>query len=388
MRYIMFLCVACGGFVQAGIAATLPSIYWSEAGGVTRARIDGTDIASVAPGYEIGGLALDRARDGMFFTDIVPRVPIGPTGIVNRGNVDGVGVTPIVEELPAPTALALDRNGRHIVWSDAELNSISIADYDGGHPKTILEPEPALAQIAGLAFDPWKQQVYFSFVNPLIDSLRPGGIARMNLDGSDREIVLNGLVSPQGVAVDHVRGLIYWADPEFGKGLIGRAALDGSDPVKYVGGLENPAGVAVDPYTNQVYWADRGSGKIQTGTSFVPVVDLATDRDQPSAIALLINSGLTGDTNDDGVVDIFDLNDVRNYFGREPGPGPGDANLDGYVDINDLNDVRNNFGSRFVAPAEVNGVPEPNAAFLSIAVSIILMVFASRKRTSPTAARR
>ncbi|MDZ4782006.1 MAG: hypothetical protein SGJ19_17295 [Planctomycetia bacterium] len=375
--------------VLAGVgrASSIPSIYWSESGGIARANIDGGGAVALTPGFVIGGLALDRARDQLFFTDIVPSVPIGPSGIVNRGTADGAGVAPILRQLPAPLALALDRNAGQVIWSDAELHSISIAGYDGAHSKTILEPEPSIANINGLAFDPWERKLYFSYINPLVDNLRPGGIARMNLDGSDHENVVSGLVSPQGLAVDHVRGFVYWADPEFGKGLIGRAGLDGSDPMKWTGGLGSPQGVAVDPYTNQIYWTDSATGKIQTGTPFVPAIDLVTDRDQPNAIGLLIHSGLDGDTNDDGQVDLFDLNDVRNHFGRTPGPGPGDADLDGDVDIQDLNAVRNNYGSRFTAPAESNGVPEPSSALLA-AAGILAVGVLARKRKSPTLVRR
>jgi len=52
--------------------------------------------------------------------------------------------------------------------------------------------------------------------------------------------------------------------------------------------------------------------------------------------------GPLGDTNGDGVVNIDDLNNVRNFFGTN-NPG-GDTNGDGVVNIDDLNNVRNNFG--------------------------------------------
>lgn len=54
---------------------------------------------------------------------------------------------------------------------------------------------------------------------------------------------------------------------------------------------------------------------------------------------------LAGDTNDDGVVDILDLNNVRNTFGARDEGALGDTNGDSIVDIADLNNVRNNFGA-------------------------------------------
>ena len=75
-----------------------------------------------------------------------------------------------------------------------------------------------------------------------------------------------------------------------------------------------------------------------------------------SAIAL---PHLPGDTNADGVVDLSDLNNVRNNFG---GAGVGDTNGDGVVDLADVNNVRNFFGASAAAPA-----PEPGSMALLIA---------------------
>lgn len=67
-----------------------------------------------------------------------------------------------------------------------------------------------------------------------------------------------------------------------------------------------------------------------------------------------------GDTNSDGVVDLTDLNNVRNAFGQSLSSGDT-LPLDGIVDLNDLNVVRNLFG-------QSTPVPEPSTfALLSIA---------------------
>jgi hypothetical protein len=60
---------------------------------------------------------------------------------------------------------------------------------------------------------------------------------------------------------------------------------------------------------------------------------------------------LPGDTNDDGVVDLADLNNVRNNFGATGPDVLGDTDGNGVVDLTDLNAVRNNFGATRPAPA-------------------------------------
>mgnify|MGYP006374846049 CR=1 FL=1 len=72
---------------------------------------------------------------------------------------------------------------------------------------------------------------------------------------------------------------------------------------------------------------------------------------------------LPGDTNGDEVVDLEDLNNVRNNFG---GTGLGDADSDLIVDLNDLNYVRNHFGAGAAEP-----VPEP----LELSVAWIAAAF-------------
>lgn len=65
-----------------------------------------------------------------------------------------------------------------------------------------------------------------------------------------------------------------------------------------------------------------------------------------------------GDINDDDVVDTFDLNTVRNHFGRTG--VMGDADRDGVVGLGDLNLVRNHFGTG--VPSHV---PEPACGTLA-----------------------
>ncbi len=83
---------------------------------------------------------------------------------------------------------------------------------------------------------------------------------------------------------------------------------------------------------------------------------------------------LDGDTNADDVVDLSDLNAVRNNFG---GAGLGDSNFDGVVDLADLNEVRNNFGQRWSA----TNAPEPSSVVIMlIAITAGLATFRHKAR--------
>ncbi|MFC1759341.1 hypothetical protein ACFL2H_11350, partial [Planctomycetota bacterium] len=94
-------------------------------------------------------------------------------------------------------------------------------------------------------------------------------IMRADLDGSNHEILVEGLGQARGVAVDHENGMLYWADN--GKDKIQRSMIDGSnvqdlvsdDLVPAADQLAFPAGVALDVPGGKVYWADASKGRIQ-----------------------------------------------------------------------------------------------------------------------------
>lgn len=90
--------------------------------------------------------------------------------------------------------------------------------------------------------------------------------------------------------------------------------------------------------------------------------------------AIALAAGITepldipGDTDDDGDVDLEDLNNVRNQFGQSGESILGDTlPFDGAVDLTDLNNVRNHFGA-------TSAVPEPPAALLCIAALTAIAV--------------
>jgi len=78
----------------------------------------------------------------------------------------------------------------------------------------------------------------------------------------------------------------------------------------------------------------------------------------------------TPDTNNDGAIDLRDLNNVRNHFGATGAPVIGDTDGDLDVDIDDLNAVRNHFGETL---ARVT--PEPGSG--ALAVLLVLCALAT-----------
>jgi hypothetical protein len=83
-----------------------------------------------------------------------------------------------------------------------------------------------------------------------------------------------------------------------------------------------------------------------------------------------------GDTIQDGVVDVVDLNNVRNNFGSVGDPVLGDtAPLDGIVGVSDLNAVRSFYGTNDGSQI----VPEPAPPFPAL-IGHCAAAFGARRR--------
>ena len=124
-------------------------------------------------------------------------------------------------------------------------------------------------------------------------------IQRANLDGSNVEDIVTGLLSPIGIALDVAAGKMYWTDRSRNK--IQRANLDGSNIEDIVSGLHIPWGIALDVAAGKMYWIDRGRdnlngdmniGKIQRANlNGSNIEDIVTGLLRPLRIALDVAAG-------------------------------------------------------------------------------------------------
>ena len=121
-----------------------------------------------------------------------------------------------------------------------------------------------------------------------------GAVQRANLDGSNVQNLVTGLVFPQQIALDMTAGKMYWTDYSTAK--IQRANLDGTNVEDIVTtDIINPWGLALDIAGGKMYWTDAGTLTIQR-----------TNLDGANNAA---------DVNGDGVVNIIDLTLVAGALG-------------------------------------------------------------------------
>ncbi|NXC72906.1 NID2 protein, partial [Anhinga anhinga] len=126
--------------------------------------------------------------------------------------------------------------------------------------KTLLSLHGSI--VVGIDYDCREKTVYWTDVAGRT-------ISRASLEpGAEPETIINsGLISPEGLAVDHLRRAMFWTDSGLDK--IERARLDGSErQVLFDTELVNPRAIAVDPVRGNLYWTDwnREAPKIETST--------------------------------------------------------------------------------------------------------------------------
>lgn len=129
-----------------------------------------------------------------------------------------------------------------------------------------------------------------------------------------------------------------------------------------VDGLDSARAVVVSPDGRNVYATGQNDDAVAVFSRDVPyfLVSVAAGGQGSNIIFGNYRTGgnvVPGDTDGNDVVDLADLNNVRNNFGTT---GDGDTDGDGDVDLQDLNNVRNNFG--------LTGTPSPPAPLLADAV--------------------
>jgi sugar lactone lactonase YvrE len=291
-------------------------LYWNDGSGIHR-WLSSQPIGSPAlfETFETRGLAVDPANAQLWWSDILPLGSPLPGGVIRTGSTKGGDITDVVMHLTSPAGVALDARRGRIYWSDlgdvSNASAIFSANLDGSDVQKLVS-DVFISEIAGIALDPIHDKLYFTYVNPLIDSLLAGGIARADLDGSNLEVIVGGQGKPIGIAVDAAGGGIYWADamsisPAGGDGEIKAADLDGDNKHVILGGLNVPYGVALDVAEQYVYWTDMGTGKIQRTvmSGALPYFqDVLTGL--PSSTAIVMVPTLPGDYNGDGSVDAAD----------------------------------------------------------------------------------
>jgi DNA-binding beta-propeller fold protein YncE len=159
--------------------------------------------------------------------------------------------------------MTVDMSAQQMYWTSPGTGQILRANLDGTGPVHAVINDAGNG-VAGVAVDAVKGKVYWTDFDT---SLSSGTIRRSNLNGTDAEVVVTDAGRhPVGVALDIINGKVYWTDLQDtldGKGRIIRSNLDGSNSETIITGIDEANGIAVDALGGKIYWPESTSGTIQ-----------------------------------------------------------------------------------------------------------------------------
>jgi len=185
------------GGIHLAAQLLLPRLYWTDQ---TRQLIERRSILAGSP------------------TEIV----------VNTGNV-------------VPRGIRVDSVNGRIYWADAKSDEhkIEVADLDGSNRQDVISS--GLGAPLDVALDLDDGKIYWT------DANSTNLVQRANLDGSGREELVSGNVTPVGIDLEIAAGRMFWTNrgSGTGNGKVRRADLDGSTVVDIVSNLNNPEYLAL-----------------------------------------------------------------------------------------------------------------------------------------------
>ncbi len=213
-------------------------MYWTDSAlgdlNIVRADLDGSNVQPLI--FHVNtpsGIALDVPGGKMYWTDIA-------AGKIQRANLDGSGLEDLVIQpaVQSPVDIALDLVGNKFYWTESTPADFMIlrADLDGNNVEFLVT---GLISPSGIALDVPGGKIYWT-------DLGSDKIQRANLNGSGVEdLVTTSIFEPVGIALDLPAGKMYWTDASPGDFYLHRANLDGSNRELFVTGLLSPSGIAL-----------------------------------------------------------------------------------------------------------------------------------------------
>ena len=214
---------------------------------------EGSDAIRTVPDIDGDELSdVDEVNTGtMFWTEQRTR------GVIKTANRDGSEVMTVVSQVSGAAEIALDIEGGKMYWAAFNFTSpgtVERANLDGTDREVLVDDVNAF----GVALDHAAQKLYWTEFTFFGNS--PGALFRSNLDGSSIEFLLEGR-KPRSITLDVASGKMYWtSNPtqgESGPGKIKRANLDGGGEEDVVVLPLGFGGIALDLDAGKMYWTHQ-----------------------------------------------------------------------------------------------------------------------------------
>ncbi|KAE9545608.1 hypothetical protein AGLY_001151 [Aphis glycines] len=162
--------------------------------------------------------------------------------------------------LSSADGLAVDWIYGHIYWTNADRDSIELANFEGNMQKTLFKSE--LKEPRSIAVDPLNGWLYWS------DWGSNAKIERAGMDGTHRQVIASFDVKwPNGITLDLVSGRLYWVDAKLH--TISSCNFDGSQRrLVLFSTTWLPHPFSISTFEDSLYWSDWNQKAIIKANKF------------------------------------------------------------------------------------------------------------------------
>ncbi|KAJ8672687.1 hypothetical protein QAD02_003947, partial [Eretmocerus hayati] len=216
---------------------------------------DSTTILFHETGVEISGLDVDSRENTIYWSN-------EELGAINKLSIETKKRTTATSGIGKPKILAVDWITNNVYFfDDTEMPAIKACDVDKDKCAKIIHYKRT-DQVTAIAIEPAKEYLFWSQVRWKVLEKHLSQIVRSDLMGADQQVIVseNAFVV-SGLAIDHHRSILYWADNTGNS--IESVDFDGHNRKTILAGpTKNPIGLNF--YEDSLYWK-VGSGDEQLG---------------------------------------------------------------------------------------------------------------------------
>jgi hypothetical protein len=235
---------------------------------------DGSDPRTVVTGCRLpDSLVVDAATGCIYWTNM--GIPHRNDGSIERADLDGANRRFIIPEggTFTPKQLHLEKRSGKLYWSDREGMRVMRANLDGSQIETLIQAGEGEADrhdpsnwCVGIAVDPMRGQIYWT--QKSADDCQHGRIFRARVEmprgrtprnRTDVEVLFDGLPEPIDLELDREHRVLYWTDrgvPPRGNS-VSRTPIDGPLSQEIVlGRLMEGIGLALDVRGDRMFVTD------------------------------------------------------------------------------------------------------------------------------------
>ncbi|XP_044007721.1 very low-density lipoprotein receptor-like isoform X2 [Aphidius gifuensis] len=213
--------------------------------------------------HDIRKVALDRkemteivndtkmatALDFVFRTGMIFWSDVNEKKIYKAPIDEGHDRTVVVDkDLTTTDGLAVDWIYNHIYWTDAQKNTIELANFEGNMRKTLIRDQ--IQEPRAIALNPLEGWMFWT------DWGDEARIERAGMDGSHRSVIVGNDVSwPNGLTLDLIGKRVYWVDAKLH--IVASSNYDGTGrrTILYsLDSLRHP--FSITTFEDYIYWSD------------------------------------------------------------------------------------------------------------------------------------